>query len=337
MTEEPVLKYYDVIKPVTLSVDSSSTGLGAVLLQDNQPVAYASRALTPTQTRYAQIEKELLAIVFGCEKFHDYIYGRQVNVETDHKPLETIFHKPLHQSPLRLQKMLMKLMRYDLKVQYKTGKELFIADTLSRAYLSETGNELDDLEVAAVLPMSEDKLTKLQEATANDTVLQNLTSFVLNGWPEYYSQCPDELRPYWDFKEQISIYDKVLFKGEKVIVPQPMKSEMLAAIPQSHLSAEACKKRAQEILFWPGLCQEIQDTVDKCSVCNSMKRHQHKEPLMPCKVPNRPWEMVGTDIFEFESQNYLVTVDYYSGFFELDYLSSTKSTSVITCLKSQFA
>ena len=99
-------------------------------------------------------------------------------METDHKPLETIFRKPLHQSPLRLQKMLMKLMRYDLKVQYKTGKELFITDTLSRAYLSETGNELDDLEIAAILPMSEDKLTKLQEATASDTVLQNLTSVV---------------------------------------------------------------------------------------------------------------------------------------------------------------
>ena len=174
--------------------------------------------------------------------------------------------------------MLMKLMRYDLKVQYKTGKELFIADTLSGAYLSETGNELDDLEKPAVLPMSEDKLTKLQEATANDTVLQNLTSVVLNGWPEYYSQCPDELRPYWDFKEQISIYDNVLFKKEKVIVPQTMKSEMLAAIHQSHLSAEACKKHAREILFSPALCQDIQETVDKCGVCNSMQRHQPKNP-----------------------------------------------------------
>ena len=122
-----------------------------------------------------------------------------------------------------------------------------------------------------------------------------------------------------------------------MIVPQSMKSEMLAAIHQSHLSAEACKKRAREVLFWPGLCQDIQDIVEKCGVCNSMKRHQPKEPLMPQKVPNRPWEMVGTDILELESQNYLVIVDYYSGFFELDYLTSTKSTSVITRLKSQFA
>ena len=265
LVEEPVLRYYDVTKPVTLSVDSSGTGLGAVLLQDNQPVAYASRALTPTQTRYAQIEKELLAIVFGCEKFHDYIYGRQVNVETDHKPLETIFQKPLHQSPLRLQKMLMKLKVLCLSCTRHQGHNaLFIADTLSRAYLPEAGNELDDLEIAAVLPMSEEKLRKLQLETANDVVLQNLKSVVLNGWPEYYCQIPDDLRPNWDFKEQISICDNILSKGEKNIVPQSLKPEMLAAIHQSHLGAEACKKWAREILFWPGLAQDIQDAVNKC-------------------------------------------------------------------------
>ena len=95
-TEQPVLRYYDVSKDVTLSVDASMSGLGAVCLQEGQPVAYASRALTDCQKKYAQIEKELLAIVFGCDKFHEYIYGKTVTVETDHKPLESIFKKPLH-------------------------------------------------------------------------------------------------------------------------------------------------------------------------------------------------------------------------------------------------
>ena len=112
---------------------------------------------------------------------------------------------------------------------------------------------------------------------------------------------------------------------------------MFAAIHQSHLGTEACKKRAREILFWPGLAQDIQDAVNKCSVCNSLKSHQPKESLKPHIVPDRPWQMVGTDMFEFESRTYLATVNYYSGFFELDYLSSTKSASVITKLKSQFA
>jgi len=78
LTEAPLLRYYDVRLPVTLSVDASKSGLGAVLLQEDKPAAYASRALTETEQRYAQIEKEMLAIVFGAERFHQYVYGREV-------------------------------------------------------------------------------------------------------------------------------------------------------------------------------------------------------------------------------------------------------------------
>ena len=105
----PVLGYYNHEKSITLSVDTSSKGLGAVILQEGKPIAYASRALTPTQERYAQIEKETLAIVYGAQKFHQYIFGKSVEVQSDHKPLEHIFSKPLHQAPLRIQKMLMSL------------------------------------------------------------------------------------------------------------------------------------------------------------------------------------------------------------------------------------
>ena len=103
----PVLRYYNIPEEVTLQCDASQSGLGAALMQNGQPVAYASRALTPTETRYAQIKKELLAIVFGCEHFEAYTYGRDVvQVETDHQPLETILRKPLHSAPTRLQRML---------------------------------------------------------------------------------------------------------------------------------------------------------------------------------------------------------------------------------------
>lgn len=99
ITNAPVLRYFDSSQPVKLSVDSSQSGLGAVLLQRELPIEYASRALTETQKNWAQIEKELFAIVFGCERFHQYVYGRTVEVESDHKPLESILKKPIVNAP----------------------------------------------------------------------------------------------------------------------------------------------------------------------------------------------------------------------------------------------
>ncbi len=103
LTKAPVLAYYDPNKPATLSVDASQSGLGATLLQNKQPVAYASCALTSCEERYAQIEKEALAIAYGCDRFRQFIYGQEILVETDHKPLEAICSKNLSKAPPRLQ------------------------------------------------------------------------------------------------------------------------------------------------------------------------------------------------------------------------------------------
>ena len=97
ITSAPVLAYFDNSKETVLSVDASSTGLGAVIMQEGKPVAFRSKTLTPLEKMYANIERELLAIVWGAQKFHTYAYGRSVIVETDHKPLESIFRKPLNE------------------------------------------------------------------------------------------------------------------------------------------------------------------------------------------------------------------------------------------------
>ena len=170
ITEAPVLRYYDPKKDLTLSVDASSKGLGAVLIQ-GQPIAYASRALTKCQMNYAQIEKETLAILFGCTKFHQYVFGRHVLVESDHKPLQSIFKKPIYQAPPRLQRLMLSLLKYDIEVTYKPGKEMFISDHLSRSFLKETNEDLtpdisvNEINLISYLPVSPEQYEKFKRAT----------------------------------------------------------------------------------------------------------------------------------------------------------------------------
>uniref|UniRef100_A0A674AFT5 ribonuclease H n=1 Tax=Salmo trutta TaxID=8032 RepID=A0A674AFT5_SALTR len=122
IAQNPVLKYYNPTEQLVLRCDASESGLGAALMQGGQPIAYASRALTETEKGYAQIEKELLAVVFGMERFHQFTYGRTVAVQSDHKPLESIMTKPLLSTPKRLQRMLMRLQNYEVSLRYVPGK-----------------------------------------------------------------------------------------------------------------------------------------------------------------------------------------------------------------------
>ena len=150
------------------------------LLQNGQPIAYASRALTSTETCYAQIEKELLAIVFACTHFESYIYGRDVvQVETDHQPLVSIVIKHLNSAPNRLQRMLLQLQKYNLNVKYKKGKEMFLADTLSHAHplelhACEFSRELETIDHAESLTMPTEQLHRFKQFSADDPVLQVL-------------------------------------------------------------------------------------------------------------------------------------------------------------------
>ena len=339
----PVLGYYDPSKPLTLSVDASSKGLGAVLLQDGKPLAYASRALTPTQERYAQIEKETLAIVYGAQKFHQFIYGRPTYVESDHKPLQYILSKPLHQAPLRLQKMMLTLQRYDLKVKYLPGSELSVADALSRSYPQETTEtlipdlEVNEVHLTAHLPISPEKYAEFQKATADDPTMQALRSVVLNGWPGNEEELPGNVREYWCYRDEISSVDGLLFKAEKLIVPQSMRKEMLDRIHESHQGIVKCKQRARDILFWPGMSSQIEDKVSKCSVCNQFQRAQPREPMIIHEPPDRPWSKIGCDLFEFNGVHYLLSVDYYSKWIEVAKLDDITSSNIICHLKSQFA
>ena len=139
-----VLRYLHPTAKITVQCDASSLGLGAAILQEGKPVAFASRALSSAEKNYSQLEKEMLAIVFSLRRFDQYVYGREILVESDHQPLETILRKPLHEAPRRLQRMMMELQRYDLTVKYLKGENMYLADTLSRAFLPIIESDYDN-------------------------------------------------------------------------------------------------------------------------------------------------------------------------------------------------
>ena len=126
------LQYYDPTAPVQLEVDTSMKGLRIALVQKGRPVAFGSKTLTECQSRYSNIEREMLAIVHGIKRYHTYLYGRPFKVITDHKPVVTIFANALHAAPPRLQRMLLKIQGYKFEIEYRPGDKIIHADTLSR-------------------------------------------------------------------------------------------------------------------------------------------------------------------------------------------------------------
>ena len=238
---------------MTLQVDASDSAIGGVLLQEGHPVCFTSHTLMATENKYAQIEKKCLAIVSCMEKWHHYPYGKQdITVHSDHQPLETIFKKPLSRAPRRLQRMMLRLQNYHFTVQYKKGKELFVADTLSRAALSDghespsgRTQEYDVFRVDLTQMDLSPNLVKLgtmnqiREETVKDPSLMTLNKVVLGGWPSQKSEVPDEIRAYWDFRDEISVYDGVLFKSHQVIVPASLRPELLQKIHKAHQGTDS--------------------------------------------------------------------------------------------------
>ena len=207
------LRYYDRNKPVTLQCNTSLKGLGACIIQDGQPSAFVSKSLKDTETHYANIERELLAIVFGCEKFHTYLYGRTFVIESDHKPLEMISMTNLIEASVRLQRMLLRLQQYDMVITYRPGNKMLLADALSHLP-SRTDTEIKlNLRVDAISlsEFSRSCLTKIAAETQQDPILLTVHRMTLNGWP---TRCTHIPRNYWDFLDELSIDNDLLMKGK---------------------------------------------------------------------------------------------------------------------------
>ena len=309
---ETPLCYYDRLQPVTVQADASLRGLGACLIQDERPIAFASKSLTGAESRYANIERELLAIVFACQRFSTYLLGRSFVAETDHKPLEMIALKNLANAPPRLQRMLLQLQRFDVTIKYRPGTEMQLADALSRCPARASPEIKLNMRVDYIA-FSRSWIETIKEQLLEDPILATVYQLTQQGWPHHRRHVPRIARRYFDFRDELSTDEGLLLKGPCLVIPNSLKEEYLHRLHEGHLSVNKTQENAREHLYWPGMDADISDYTKRCQECIKRSR-MPKEPLQPHDIPAGPWLKLGMDYFNFNGTSYVLISDYFSKF-----------------------
>ena len=351
VSKAPCLHYFDVNAPVVLQVDASEYGLGATLLQPAtgtdsgslqwQPVAYSSSSLSPTEQRCAQIKKETLATVHAFQKFDQLLFGKSaVTVHSNHQPLEPIFKRPLASAPRRLQSMMLTLQRYSFHVEYSKGSSLHLADTLSRAPLPTTSHRKVHEDLVYLVEFKcntpDATLQDIRTVAATDPEQAILSSLVSAGWPNDKAAVPELAQPYWPLRHELTFHDGLLFKQDRVVIPSSLRTTLLRKLHAAHRGPEITLRHARNCVFWPGLSSQITDMCQSCVTCAQHAQQHPREPLQPYPVSTLPWQLVSQDLFELNSCAYLVTVDHYSDFYEIDQLPTIQCSAVIQASKQHF-
>ena len=346
LTEPPVLCSFSLQKKHRVSADSSKNAIGAVLLQDTesgvwQPVEYASRKLTEAECRYAMVEKEALAITWACEKFDYYLVGRKFEIETDHKPLTTILgEKDLSKLPLRVQRFKLRMMRYDYEIFHTPGSHMFLADSLSRPGGVEDKclQRCDSVEsfVCAYLQDNpvDDRKEELLQRVEEDPDSQQCLTYMQKGWPRR-KKLSNELNKLYGCQDELEECGGLIVYQSRLYIPAKLREQYLSQLHEGHQGVLSCRKRAAQYFWWPSMYQDIARYVANCDTCikHSAVKHQ---PCMASPLPEKPWQEVGTDVFEYEDKLYLLLVDYYSRWIEAERMPDQTTQSVIKAMGTVF-
>ena len=258
--------------------------------------------------------------------------------------------KSLASTPKRLQRMLLQLQlqRYDIELIYRPDSQMFISIRLSRAFYPSVGEASELSEEVAALCDEQQRgelhmvafprtINLIKEAAASDDQYCQLKNQISAGWPASPAEIPADLQEYATFADELVVSNDLVFEGSRVVIPRLPRADILERMHSSHIGINGCIRRAREAVFYLGLTADIKQTVGNCETCQLYQKSTKKEPLHFHPAPSRPWEKVGIDIFEFRDQAYLITVDYLSGYFDVDRLSSKRVADNVYCLKQQFA
>ena len=234
------------------------------------------------------------------------------------------------------------MIRFSCSISHVPGKNLYTADTLSRAPIVKPLNQQEEKlenEVKAYvdsvfryLPATKDRLEELRCQQQEDEVTKQIMEYSSTQWPER-SQLPGPLKPYWPERNELTIQQGLFMKGNRLAIPVCMRPDVLDRIHEAHQGIAKCREKARTSVRWPGLRRQLEEVIKKCPTF--IKQHVNTtEPAIPSELPDRPWQKVAADLFELKNQHNLLVIDYFSRYAEVAKLSHTTSPDIVVHLKS---
>ncbi|XP_052806251.1 uncharacterized protein K02A2.6-like [Mya arenaria] len=343
LSSDTVMVYFDPGKEIEVVTDASPVGLSAILTQQGKVVAYASRALSPTESRYSQTEREALGVVWACEHYNMYLRGAPCfTVITDHKPLECIWKKK--QPPLRIERWGLRLQPYKMNIVYKPGKDN-PSDYLSRHPLQDVGNDRNLAEeyfIAERAVPNAMTLDEVKSASISDSTIRKAIDLTENGkWYEIKTLSDlkinkEELSALRSVKDELSVHcGTVLLRNDKIVMPKSLRAQAIKLGHEGHQGVVRTKSYIRSKVWFPNLNTDIETAIKGCLACQAnTKEPRSREPLRMSEMPSGPWMNLSADFCgPLQTGDYLlVTVDEYSRYPIVEIVKSVSANTVIPVL-----
>lgn len=329
------LQIFDPSQPIELECDCSQKALGGVLSQNNKPVLYLSKTLSDAETKYSQIEREALALVWCIQRCHRFLFGRKFLLITDHQPLTFLFapHKefPARVSA-RLQRWAISLSAYDYEIQYRQSKEMK-SDALSRL-VYKNGQSSPSAEIGLIEGRNPGiiQLDEIKQSTAYDQEMAILMNGISSG-----SFHHPAINKFVAVRDEFTVIDDIIYRQDRIVLPQSLRHRALEQVHSTHLGIDKTKYILRGQFWWPGMDKQIANYIGKCNVCKAFKA-KNRNYRQPWPEPSQPWERIHVDFAgPIQNKYLLVVVDAYSGYPEVFITSDMKSDTVITRLRRLFS
>ena len=355
LTSAPTLSYFDPNKPTRLCTDASRQGLGFVLQQkvgDNWVLIQAgSRFISDTESRYAIIELELLAVSWAIYKCKLFLAGLpHFKVITDHHPLIPILnnHRLDEIENPRLQRLKTRIIGYNFTAEWVKGILNHAPDALSRNPVSDpqppemlAERDIDNdpvhtlTEVRAIMNEHQEnlRLQDLRKQAEEDSEYQQLRHYILNGFPD---QLPDECKRYWSVRNQLALDDNLIVYGCRVLIPSMMRRHILQQLHESHQGSVCTKQRARLTVYWPGIDNDIDNIIIlACKQCQDCLPSNPREPIILKPKPSRPFQEVAGYFCSYAGQDFLILVDCYSDWPDIIPMGHNTTTPRLTAVLKQ--